>query len=134
MHGVLVDTELGDPFSFAWTIYLYWKERCIERGTHRVIPILNVSLNSKVDESSLTDTYPGDESDMLNKSYIHLRRCEIQAVRETRASQATLSDKLVRLQAVLARETIKNDYAQQGQQVWETRLVFIDHKWSFVPM
>lgn len=123
MHGVLVDTELGDPFSFAWTIYLYWKERCIERGTHRIIPILNVSLNSKVDESSLTDTYPGDESDMLNKSYIHLRRCEIQAVRETRASQATLSDKLVRLQAVLARETIENDCTAGSASLGDTTCV-----------
>lgn len=29
---------------FGQTIYPYWKERRIERGGHRIIPILNVSL------------------------------------------------------------------------------------------
>ncbi|KAF9467645.1 enhancer of polycomb-like-domain-containing protein [Collybia nuda] len=109
----------------ARTIYPYWKERRIERGGHRIIPTLN-----------------GDEADTLNESYICFRRREIKAVRKTRASQATSSDKLVRLQtelayplelakAVLARETLKKDCAQQAQQVWEKRLTLVDLKRNF---
>lgn len=104
----------------ARTVYSYWKERRVERHCHRIIPTLN-----------------GDESDTLNESYICFRRREIKAVRKTRASQVTSSDKLARLQAelsyplelaklVLSRENIKKDFAQQAQEVWEKRLGLVD--------
>ncbi|PPQ93891.1 hypothetical protein CVT25_007804 [Psilocybe cyanescens] len=109
----------------ARAIYPYWKERRLERGGHRIIPTLN-----------------GDESDTLNESYICFRRRESKAVRKTRASQVTSSDKLARLQAefsyplelakaILARETVKKDLAVQSQAVWEKRLAFIDLKRKF---
>jgi len=103
-------------------VYPYWKERRVERGGHRIIPILN-----------------GDESDTLNESYICFRRREIKAVRKTRASQITSSDKLTRLQAelsyplelaklVLSRETTKKECTQQTQRVWEQRQGLVDLK------
>ena len=103
-------------------VYPYWKERRVERGGHRIIPILN-----------------GDESDTLNESYICFRRREIKAVRKTRASQVTSSDKLIRLQAelsyplelaklVLSRETTKKECTQQNQRVWEQRQGLVDLK------
>lgn len=106
-------------------IYPYWKERRVERGGHRIIPILN-----------------GDESDALNESYICFRRREIKAVRKTRASHVTSSDKLTRLQAelsyplelaklVLSRETTKKEYAQQAQRIWEQRQSLLDLKRSY---
>lgn len=109
----------------AKTIYPYWKERRIERGGHRIIPILNA-----------------DESDTLNESYVCFRRRESKSVRKTRASQVTSSDKLARLQMefhypleiaklILSRETVKKEVAQQAQIVWEKRLAFADLKRKF---
>ncbi|KAH9475176.1 Enhancer of polycomb-like protein 1 [Psilocybe cubensis] len=109
----------------ARAIYPYWKERRLERGGHRIIPTLN-----------------GDESDTLNESYICFRRRESKAVRKTRASQVTSSDKLARLQAefsyplelakaILTRETLKKELAAQSQAVWEKRLAFVDLKRKF---
>lgn len=81
----------------------------------------------------------GDESDILNESYICFRRREIKAARKTRASQVTTSDKLTRLQAelhhplelaklILARETLKKECTDQSQDIWEKRLAFVDLK------
>lgn len=106
----------------ARAIYPYWKERRVERDGHRIIPSLN-----------------GDESDTLNESYICFRRREIKAVRKTRASQVTSSDKLTRLQAelsyplelaklILSRESTKKECAHQTQGVWEKRLGLVDLK------
>ncbi|KAH7886603.1 enhancer of polycomb-like-domain-containing protein [Phlebopus sp. FC_14] len=105
----------------AKAIYPYWRERRTERGGHRIIPTLNF-----------------DETD-TNESYICFRRREIKAVRKTRASQATSSDKLLRLQSelvqslelaktLLARENLKKDNAQQTMQVWEKRFDFVELK------
>ncbi|KAJ7880322.1 enhancer of polycomb-like-domain-containing protein [Mycena olivaceomarginata] len=109
----------------ARAVYPHWKERRLEREGHRIIPTLN-----------------GDESDILNESYICFRRREIKAVRKTRASQVTSSDKLLRLQgefaypldlakAVLAREGLKQENARQAQNVWEKRLAVVDLKRKF---
>ncbi|KAG6837096.1 hypothetical protein H0H93_014989, partial [Arthromyces matolae] len=106
----------------ARVIYPYWKERRLERGGHRIIPILNF-----------------DESDTLNESYVCFRRREIKAVRKTRAQQAPASDKLLRLQSelsypleiaksLLERETRKREVAQTSQQVWERRMGLVDLK------
>jgi len=109
----------------ARVVYPYWKERRLERGGHRIIPTLN-----------------GDETDTSNESYICFRRREIKAVRKTRASHITYSDKLVRLQSelamslelsklVLARETLKKEYGPQAQNVWEKRLNVVELKRKF---
>ncbi|KAI9463887.1 enhancer of polycomb-like-domain-containing protein [Boletus coccyginus] len=109
----------------AKAIYPYWRERRIERGGHRIIPILNF-----------------DEADVINESYICFRRREIKSVRKTRASQATSSDKLLRLQSELAqslelaktlvvREGLKKENVQQVVQVWEKRLEFTELKRKF---
>ncbi|KAG2040570.1 enhancer of polycomb-like-domain-containing protein [Suillus americanus] len=109
----------------AKVIYPYWRDRRIERKGHRIIPILNF-----------------DESDVLNESYICFRRREIKAVRKTRASQATSSDKLLRLQneltqglelakTLLSRENLKRDYTQQTLQVWDKRFEFAELKRKF---
>lgn len=109
----------------AKVVYPYWRERRIERGGHRIIPILNY-----------------DETDSQNESYICFRRREIKAVRKTRASQVTSSDKLLRLQSellssldlaknVLSRENLKRDAAKQAQNVWEKRLTLVDLKRRF---
>ena len=81
----------------------------------------------------------GDESDILNESYICFRRREIKATRKTRASQLTTSDKLTRLQAelqyplelaklILERENLKKECTDQSQDVWGKRLAFVDVK------
>ncbi|KAF8621954.1 hypothetical protein AX15_007385 [Amanita polypyramis BW_CC] len=109
----------------AKVIYPYWKERRMEREGHRIIPVLN-----------------NDETDTQNESYICFRRREIKAVRKTRASQATSSDKLARLnlefhyplelaKAILTRETMKKELAQQSQVVWEKRAALVDFKRKF---
>ncbi|KAG6329589.1 hypothetical protein ID866_9500, partial [Astraeus odoratus] len=109
----------------AKAIYPHWRERRTERGGHRIIPTLNF-----------------DETDTNNESYICFRRREIKSVRKTRASQATSSDKLLRLQAeltqahelatlLLQRENLKKDNVQQVIQVWEKRLEFVDLKRKF---
>ena len=123
----------------AKAIYPHWKDRRIERGGYRIIPALNVSF-SFVFSSIYSLTYlKGDESDILNESYICFRRREIKATRKTRASQVTTSDKLTRLQAelqyplelaklILARETLKKECTDQSQDIWEKRLAFVDLK------
>ncbi|TFK38452.1 enhancer of polycomb-like-domain-containing protein [Crucibulum laeve] len=109
----------------ARVVYPYWKERRVERGGHRIIPALN-----------------GDEADTLNESYVCFRRREIKAVRKTRASQVTSSDKLARLQSemsyplqlakeLLAREKVKREASQQAQIVWEKRMGLVDLKRKF---
>ncbi|KAG5645182.1 hypothetical protein DXG03_006700 [Asterophora parasitica] len=106
----------------ARTIYPHWKERRIEREGHRIIPTLN-----------------GDETDTLNESYICFRRREIKTVRKTRASQATSSDKLARLQSelvfplelarnILQREHLKRDAAQHARIVCNRRMGLADFK------
>ncbi|KAJ3747552.1 enhancer of polycomb-like-domain-containing protein [Lentinula detonsa] len=103
-------------------IYPYWKERCLERAGRRIIPTLNF-----------------DEADTLNESYVCFRRRETKAVRKTRASQATSSDKLTRLQSefeyplqlathLLAREQLKRDSARQSHHVWNLRMRMVDMK------
>ncbi|PPR07151.1 hypothetical protein CVT24_010699 [Panaeolus cyanescens] len=109
----------------AKAVYPYWRERRIERKGHRIIPALN-----------------GDESDTLNESYVCFRRRESKVVRKTRASQASSSDKLARLQlelavpldiakAVLERERLKKDAFKLSQEVWEKRRAFADLKRKF---
>ncbi|KAF4622202.1 hypothetical protein D9613_009361 [Agrocybe pediades] len=109
----------------AKAVYPYWKERRLERGGHRIIPTLN-----------------GDEADTLNESYVCFRRRETKAVRKTRASQVSSSDKLARLQAelyyplelarnILQRENLKKEANAQSQAVWEKRLAFADLKRKF---
>lgn len=106
----------------AEAVYFYWRERRIERGGHRIIPVLNF-----------------DESDTLNESYICFRRRETKAVRKTRASQATPTDKLARLHAELAyplelanaillRETQKIQCQSEAQNVWFLRRRLVDLK------
>ncbi|KAH9161676.1 hypothetical protein EDB89DRAFT_2156514 [Lactarius sanguifluus] len=65
--------------------YPYWKERRIERGGHCIIPTLNY-----------------DEPDIKNESYICFRRRDVKAMRKTRASQASSSEKLMLLKQELA--------------------------------
>ena len=80
-------------------------------------------------------TFQLDETDTRNESYVCFRRREIRAVRKTRASQTTFSDKLIRLQnelattfeitnKVIARETLKKEAAQLQQEVWNRRIPF----------
>jgi enhancer of polycomb-like protein len=126
----------------AKAVYPHWKDRRIERGGYRIIPALNVRFSV-----AFTVAYPltylkGDESDILNESYICFRRREIKATRKTRASQVTTSDKLTRLQAelqyplelarsILARETLKKECTDQSQDIWEKRLAFVELKRKF---
>ncbi|KAH0835627.1 enhancer of polycomb-like-domain-containing protein [Lanmaoa asiatica] len=124
----IVPTWIPPPaqlLRLAKAIYPYWRERRIERGGHRIIPVLNF-----------------DEADVINESYICFRRREIKSVRKTRASQATSSDKLLRLQSELAqslelakilvtREILKKENGQQVVQVWEKRLEFAELKRKF---
>ncbi|KAI0262080.1 enhancer of polycomb-like-domain-containing protein [Gloeopeniophorella convolvens] len=110
---------------FAKAIYPYWKERRIERGGHRIIPTLNY-----------------DESDVPNESYICFRRRDVKAMRKTRASQASSSEKLLRLKqelataaelasGVLKREQLKREAAQQAKAVWEKREDLVGLKRKF---
>lgn len=126
----------------ARAIYPHWKERRLEREGHRIIPTLNVGYADRSTPSLAHKFMQGDESDVLNESYICFRRREIKAVRKTRASQVTSSDKLLRLQgefaypldlakAVLAREGLKQESARQAKNVWEKRLVVVDLKRKF---
>ncbi|KAI0037147.1 enhancer of polycomb-like-domain-containing protein [Vararia minispora EC-137] len=109
----------------AEVIYPYWKERRTERGVYRVIPTLNF-----------------DEQDVKNESYICFRRRDVKAMRKTRASQASSSEKLHRLQQELAsvqelskslcvRETLKRDQLQSQHTVWESREKLVDLKRQF---
>ncbi|KAF5344088.1 hypothetical protein D9758_008835 [Tetrapyrgos nigripes] len=99
----------------ARAVYPYWKDRRLERGGHRIIPILNF-----------------DEEDKLNESYVCFRRRESKAVRKTRASQVSSSEKLARLRtelnyplelakAVLLREQTKLENSKQSEVVWNAR-------------
>lgn len=83
-----------------------------------------------------------DETDTRNESYICFRRREIKAVRKTRASHVTFSDKLIRLQnelttafdianEAIARESLKKEAAQLQQEVWNQRIAFSDLKRKF---
>ena len=123
----------------ARAVYPYWKDRRIERGGYRIIPALNVSLPLASGSINSLTQLKGDESDILNESYICFRRREIKAARKTRASQVTTSDKLTRLQAelqyplelaklILERETLKKESTDQSQDIWEKRLAFVDLK------
>lgn len=67
------------------------------------------------------------------------RRRETKAVRKTRASQVTSSDKLARLQSefefplqlakqLLSREQMKRDSARQSQVVWDLRMKLVEMK------
>ncbi|KAH9852530.1 enhancer of polycomb-like-domain-containing protein [Lenzites betulinus] len=107
---------------FARVIYPYWRERRLERGGHRIIPIVNL-----------------DETDTKNESYICFRRREIKAIRKTRASQASYSDRLVRLQSELGttldlvrlvhqREVSKREAQSQNQLLWDKRHILTDLK------
>jgi len=69
----------------------------------------------------------------LNESYVCFRRREIKSVRKTRASQASSSEKLLRLQhelsysldlakSIFSREEQKRDALQDTQQLWEKRM------------
>ncbi|GLB37128.1 putative enhancer of polycomb-like protein [Lyophyllum shimeji] len=100
----------------ARAIYPHWKERRIERGGHRIIPTLN-----------------NDEADVLNESYVCFRMRELKTVRKTRASQASSSDKLARLQSefayplelakhILQREQLKRDCTQHARQILDKRI------------
>ncbi|KAL1943915.1 hypothetical protein VTO73DRAFT_3733 [Trametes versicolor] len=107
---------------FARVIYPYWRERRLERGGHRIIP--SVLL---------------DETDTKNESYICFRRREIKAVRKTRASQASYSDRMLRLQGELGttldlvrlvhqREQLKRESQSQNHYLWDKRHVLADLK------
>ncbi|KAH9927133.1 enhancer of polycomb-like-domain-containing protein [Epithele typhae] len=107
---------------FARLVYPYWRERRIERGGHRIIPAVNL-----------------DESDTKNESYICFRRREIKAVRKTRASQTSFSDRMVRLQSELSmaldlvqmvqqRETLKHESESHNSIVWAKRRSLADLK------
>lgn len=117
--------EPAQLLRLAKVIYPYWRERRIERRGHRIIPSLNL-----------------DEADSKNESFICFRRRELKAVRKTRASQVSYSEKLVRLKSELAlsldlsghvrtRELLKREAAQQAQQVWEKRLAFVELRTRF---
>ncbi|OJT01716.1 Enhancer of polycomb-like protein 1 [Trametes pubescens] len=106
----------------ARVIYPYWRERRLERGGHRIIP--SVLL---------------DETDTKNESYICFRRREIKAVRKTRASQASYSDRMLRLQGELGttldlvrlvhqREQLKRESQSQNHYLWDKRHVLADLK------
>ncbi|PIL36867.1 hypothetical protein GSI_00557 [Ganoderma sinense ZZ0214-1] len=107
---------------YARIIYPYWRERRQERDGHRIIPAVNL-----------------DESDTKNESYICFRRREIKAVRKTRASQTSYSDRMVRLQNELAmaldiirlvqqREILKQDSHQHASSLWDKRQTLADVK------
>lgn len=80
-----------------------------------------------------------DEADVANESYICFRRREIKAIRKTRASQASSSDKLLRLQAeliaaqalvdsVIQRENNKKLAYTEAYNLAEKRLELIELK------
>ncbi|KAI0635269.1 enhancer of polycomb-like-domain-containing protein [Trametes polyzona] len=107
---------------FARVIYPYWRERRLERGGHRIIPTVNL-----------------DDTDTKNESYICFRRREIKAVRKTRASQTSYSDRMARLQSELGdildivrhvnqREKLKRETQSQNHLVWDKRHVLADLK------
>ena len=125
----------------ARVVYPHWRERRLEAGGKRIIPTVNVCPPLSISYPSLTHLQL-DETDTRNESYICFRRREIKAVRKTRASHVTFSDKLIRLQnelttafeianEVISRETLKKEAAQLQQEVWNQRIVFSDLKRKF---
>ena len=83
-----------------------------------------------------------DESDVKNESYICFRRRDVKAMRKTRASQASSSEKLRRLQQELEsahdlarslcqREALKRDILQCSKAVWEGRETMVSLKRKF---
>ena len=83
-----------------------------------------------------------DESDVKNESYICFRRRDVKAMRKTRASQASSSEKLLRLKQELAscqelsrrlcsRELLKREALQCNQAVWEGREKIVSLKREF---
>lgn len=125
---------------YARIIYPYWRERRQERDGHRIIPIVNVSPTYLfVSRGTNSGTTQLDESDTRNESYICFRRREIKAVRKTRASQTSYSDRLVRLQNELAmaldiirliqqREILKQDSHTHAASLWTKRQTLADIK------
>ncbi|KAI1789011.1 enhancer of polycomb-like-domain-containing protein [Ganoderma leucocontextum] len=110
---------------YARIIYSYWRERRQERDGHRIFPAVNL-----------------DESDTKNESYICFRRREIKAVRKTRASQTSFSDRMVRLQNELAmaldivrlvqqREMLKQDSHAHAGNLWGRRQTLADVKRAY---
>ena len=55
LFSPVMDTNPPALLKIANVIYRYWKERRIECGGHRIIPILNVGLHSVNDYRQLTD-------------------------------------------------------------------------------
>ena len=125
---------------YARIIYPYWRERRQERDGHRVIPAVNVSASSSfVGHRTHLGLVQLDESDTKNESYICFRRREIKAIRKTRASQTSFSDRMVRLQNELAmaldiirliqqREILKQDSHQHASNLWNKRQTLADVK------
>jgi enhancer of polycomb-like protein len=83
-----------------------------------------------------------DESDIKNESYICFRRRDVKAMRKTRASQQSSSEKLFRLKAELetvqnlsrslcSRETLKRELLECGRAVWEGREEMVELKEKF---
>ncbi|VDC03110.1 unnamed protein product [Peniophora sp. CBMAI 1063] len=110
---------------YAKAVYSYWRERRIEREGQRIIPVLNY-----------------DESDVKNESYVCFRRRDAKAMRKTRASQASSSEKLRRLQQELEsahelarnlcqREALKREILQCSKAVWEGRETMVSLKRRF---
>ncbi|KAI0065205.1 hypothetical protein BV25DRAFT_146653 [Artomyces pyxidatus] len=109
---------IPSPFAmvrYAKAIYPHWRDRKIERNGQRIVPVLNYN-----------------ESDTKNESYICFRRREVKNIRKTRASQASSSDKLIRLQqellttyelakGILVREQLKREAIAQTRAVWGKR-------------
>lgn len=124
-------------------IYPHWRERRLDRQGHRIIPTLNVRIPPFNGASNVADcAFQYDETDTQNESYICFRRREIKSVRKTRASQISSSDKLARLQTEMAhpvrisqllrdREKVKAEASFQGEQVWASRLDFVELKAKF---
>ncbi len=125
---------------YARIIYPYWRERRQERDGHRIIPAVNVSAAySLAGHGADLSAVQLDESDTNNESYICFRRREIKAIRKTRASQTSYSDRMVRLQNELAmaldiirliqqREILKQDSHQHACSLWDRRQTLADVK------
>jgi enhancer of polycomb-like protein len=126
----------------ARTIYPHWRERRLAREGHRIIPTLNVSTITTYLLISIDQFPQFDETDVSNESYICFRRREAKAIRKTRASQISYSDRLVRLQnelrapAELAqdlvlRERIRKDVHAHAQRIWNGRYNLVELKRQF---
>lgn len=126
--------------------YPHWRDRRIEREGHRVIPALNVSPASLVCPVEISKVaLQFDESDANNESYICFRRREIKAIRKTRTTQVSTTDKLARLKGelahafelsrnVLIREAFKRECNAEARRVSERRMDFADVKRKFTAL